>query len=133
MKRHIGPHAAAMAALAVLGVVVGVATSTYPSAFLAAPALWATIAFGWAAACVVAIVRPSRFSVPAAGAVVAAGTFARGIAIAVEVPTVPAGETRTSFVVAAVTWITVSLLARALFVGVVVPWNATQKIEVMDG
>ncbi len=113
--------------IAGLFTVVGVETFLYPPDFLRVAALWAVVALVTAGGCVHAAVKPSRFIVSLAGALVVCASVARALANLLE--PLADGEPWPTRIVAASMWLLIAHLALAAWFHFVTPWSAGRRLD----
>lgn len=103
-------------------VTIGVQTFRYPPEFLALAYLWCGVAILAGLSCAAAAIRPRRIYVALSGATIVTSSAARGFALVIE--WLHASNTREAgFVVGALTWWMVALLAYIVWREYVLPWS----------
>jgi hypothetical protein len=112
--------------LAALFTVVAVETFLYPPDVITVAPLWAVLAFITAGGCFHAAVRPSRFIVSIAGALVVCYSVGRAAANVLE--PLRGDDVWSPRVVAAVMWVIIAVLALAAWSHFITPWSAARRV-----
>jgi hypothetical protein len=112
-----------LAVLSVALVVIGGQTLRYPPDFLAFSELWSIVTIAAGVTCAAASVRPRRLYVATSGAFVVTSSAARGIALVVELFRDGHTGEAAGFVVGAITWGMVAILAFVTWREYVLPWS----------
>lgn len=102
--------------------VIGIQTFRYPPEFLALAPLWCAVAWIAGLSCAAAAVNPRRIYVATSGATLVTSSAARGFALVIE--WLHADNAREAgFVVGALTWWIVAVLAFVVWREYVLPWS----------
>lgn len=111
-----------LAGLSIALLVVAVQTWRYPPDFLAFLNLWIGLALVASASCAVCAVRPTRTAVAISGTTVVTASAARGFGLVLDWLRGTTGTTDPGFIVGAVAWWMVALLAYIAWREYILPW-----------
>lgn len=113
--------------IAVALLVVAVQTWRYPPEFLAFVPLWIALALAGAVSCLVAARNPSRSAVSVSGALVVTASAARGFGLVLDWIRGAEDTSEAGFIVGAVAWWMVALLAYISWREYVLPWSVGKE------